>query len=139
MDKGRKKPKDSQSQSTVVRALLIEDDSDDALVFEETLNGVDPSLKVKMEWVDGLEDGLERLAAGSYDIVFLDLSLPGTQGIDTFLTLRDQYPSTPIVILTGFTHDSFADEARSQGAHEYLVKGDIDGPMLTRVIKSAVE
>ncbi|HTL70838.1 MAG TPA: response regulator [Candidatus Eisenbacteria bacterium] len=139
MEKNRKKPKPSKSETSELRALLIEDDSDDALMFEETLAGVDKSLKVKMEWVDGLEDGLERLAANSYDIVFLDLSLPGTQGIDTFLTLRDQFPSTPIVILTGFTHDSFADEARTQGAHEYLVKGDIDGALLTRVIRSAVE
>ncbi|GEM_PF-2898174 len=122
-----------------VKLLLIEDDQDDALLFEETLSSVDDSLKVKMEWVDSLEEGLERIVGGGYDVIFLDLSLPGTHGIDTFLTLHNQYPILPIVILTGFTHDSFADEARRQGAHDYLVKGDIDGDALTRVLTSLFE
>lgn len=122
-----------------VKILLIEDDQDDALMLEETLAGVDKAYDVKMQWVDSLEEGIDRINGGDFDLIFLDLSLPGTTGIDTFLTLRDQYPTMPIVILTGFTHDSFADEARQQGAHDYLVKGDIDGDTITRVIRSVLE
>jgi two-component system, cell cycle response regulator len=129
----------TEMKPQTVKILVIEDDQDDALLFEEALAEVDKSFKPKMEWVESLEDGVDRISSSAYDLVFLDLSLPGTHGIDTFLSLRDQFPNLPIVILTGFTHDSFADEARRQGAREYLVKGELDGEVLTRVIQSVLE
>lgn len=129
---------DKAEKARKLNVLLIEDDSDDALMLEETIATVDKDLKIKLEWVESLEDGMDRLSSGSYDMIFLDLSLPGTYGIDTFLSLHSRFPNIPIVILTGFTHDSFADEARREGAHDYLVKGDVTGESLTRVIREAV-
>lgn len=128
-----------QQKSKKIQVLLIEDDSDDALMLEETLAEVDKEFKVKLDWVESLEEGLDRIGSGAYDMVFLDLSLPGTHGIDTFLSLHDRFPQVPVVILTGFTHDSFADEARQKGAHDYLVKGDVDGETLTRLFREATE
>jgi two-component system, cell cycle sensor histidine kinase and response regulator CckA len=122
-----------------VKILLIEDDQDDAILFEETVSEVDDDLKVDMHTVDNLEDGIEYLSSDLPDIVFLDLSLPGTQGLDTFLTLHNQFPTLQIVILTGFIHDSLADEARKLGALDYLVKGEINGDSLSKVIRLALE
>jgi DNA-binding NtrC family response regulator len=132
-------PKDSRKSVKSINILLIEDDNDDAILFEETLSEVDSDLKPKLSTVESLEDGIEHLSSSDVQLVFLDLSLPGTTGLDTFVALHDQFPNVPIVILTGFIHDSLADEARKMGAQDYLVKGDITGESLSQVIRSATE
>jgi CheY-like chemotaxis protein len=127
------------TQQKTVNILLIEDDQDDAVLFEETLSEVEDDLKPKLSSVESLEDGIEHLTSNDTHLVFLDLSLPGTTGLDTFITLHNQFPNIPIVILTGFIHDSLADEARKMGAQDYLVKGDITGESLSGVIRFATE
>jgi DNA-binding NarL/FixJ family response regulator len=127
------------SDQRTVNILLIEDDQDDAVLFEETLSEVEDDLKPKLSSVESLEDGIEHLSSTDTHLVFLDLSLPGTTGLDTYVTLHNQFPNIPIVILTGFIHDSLADEARKMGAQDYLVKGDITGESLSNVIRFATE
>ena len=127
------------SEKKLVNILLIEDDQDDAILFEETLSEVEDDLKPKLSSVESLEDGIEHLTTTDTHLVFLDLSLPGTTGLETYTTLHNQFPNIPIVILTGFIHDSMADEARKMGAQDYLVKGDITGESLSNVIRFATE
>jgi two-component system, sensor histidine kinase len=127
------------SSKNSLNILLIEDDQDDAVLFEETLSEIEDDIQPKLSAVESLEDGIEHLSSTDTHLVFLDLSLPGTTGLDTFITLHNQFPNIPIVILTGFIHDSLADEARKMGAHDYLVKGDITGESLTQVIRQATE
>lgn len=68
---------------TPLTVLLIEDNPGDARLIREILREVE-GMPVTVEWVDRLERGLDRLAAGGIDGILLDLSLPDSQGIDTF-------------------------------------------------------
>jgi PAS domain S-box-containing protein len=74
-----------------------------------------------------------------FDIILLDLSLPDSQGIDSFLKLRDRSANIPIVVLTGLNDETLALLAMQQGAQDYLIKGQVDRNLLLRSIRYAIE
>jgi diguanylate cyclase (GGDEF)-like protein len=118
--------------------LCIEDDPDDQLLIRETLAEA-RDLNAQPVAVGTLDAGLDRLAAGGADIVLLDLSLPDSQGLDTFVRLHAQSPSVPVVILTGLQNEAFSLEAVRLGAQDYLAKSSLNARMLARVIRYAIE
>jgi PAS domain S-box-containing protein len=121
-----------------MRVLLIEDNEDDAYLVQETLSErQDP--KCDLEWTDRLRRGLKRLADGHFDVVLLDLSLPDSQGIETFDKLQAQAHDVPLVVLTGLDDEAMAVQAVRKGAQDYLVKGRWAPDLLVRAIRYAVE
>jgi len=85
------------------------------------------------------EEGLKILDKEDTDLLLLDLNLPDSHGIDTFIKMNQNYPNIPIVILTGLVDEKLAIRALGDGAQDYLVKGQIDGHLLTKSIKYAME
>lgn len=123
-----------------IRVFLIEDDPEDILLIRETLSEAsDGHVQFKLEWSENLKAGLERLAKGHLDVILLDLSLPDSAGLDTFMRTHQKYPTVPIIVLTGLNDKTLGLEALWQGAQDYIVKGRVDGKMLTRVIRYAIE
>ena len=121
-----------------IKVLLIEDNPGDARLIREMLAEV-RGATFDLEWVDRLSAGLERLAEGGFDMVLLDLGLPDSQGIDTFVTLQAQAPRVPIIVLTGLDDEALAVKAVQEGAQDHLVKGQVDSHALVRSIRYAVE
>src|SRR5438093_3649586 len=103
--------------SRPIRVLLVEDDAQDAELLQELLQE-DTSPAFEIERADRLRAALDRITQGGTDVVLLDLSLPDSRGLDTFLKLRAQAPAIPVVILTGFDNDAFAVEALANGAQD---------------------
>jgi diguanylate cyclase (GGDEF)-like protein len=123
-----------------MRLLLIEDDPDDALLIREimardTSDGPLPSL----EYAENLTSGISRLEKGGIDLVLLDLSLPESRGIQTLKTLLTRYSKSPVIVLTALNDESIALEALSQGAQDYLVKGQVTKAFFLRAIRYAME
>jgi DNA-binding NtrC family response regulator len=118
--------------------LLIEDSEDDALLIRKSLAG---AMKVpyELKHVDGLSRGMECLAGGEIDVVLLDLGLPDGRGISTFSVLHKHSPDVPVIVLTGHDDEELAIEAVQKGAQDYLVKGKVDGGLLRRSIRYAIE
>jgi signal transduction histidine kinase len=118
--------------------MLVEDSPGDARLVEEMLKeATEPPLTVN--WQTSLTTALPRLAEEFFDIVLLDLGLPDSQGIDTFLRTRQSAPHVPIIILTGFDDEERAAQALQLGAQDYLVKGGFEGVPLGRAIRYAIE
>lgn len=69
----------------------------------------------------------------------MDLNLPDSQGIDTFNSMNKDAPELPIIILTGLLDEDLAINIVSEGAQDYLVKGQIDKQLLSRSIKYSIE
>src|SRR3979411_1978895 len=80
--------------------LLIEDNPGDARLIGEMLQEA-PGARFLLECTDGLTGGLARLSRGGVQLVLLDLSLPESQGLESFLRVRTHAPSVPVVVLTG--------------------------------------
>ena len=128
-----------RAQSAIVtRVLLIEDNPGDARLISEMLAEV-RSAAFDLEWADDLSTGLERLATGGIDAVLLDLSLPDSQGLDTFVKTHIHAPQVPIIVLSGLDDEELAGKAVREGAQDYLVKGNVDTNLLVRALRYAIE
>jgi len=118
-----------------IRALLVEDNPGDARLIAEMLSEVESG--VELEHCTTLSSAIERLASNSIEVVVLDLSLPDSQGSDTFARLQASAPQVAVIILTGTTDTHEALRTVEEGAQDFLVKGRVDGELLTRSIDYA--
>lgn len=116
-----------------ISVLLIEDNPIHARLLQGLL-----SSSFVVERVDHLAVGLERLAAGNIDVVLLDLVLPDSQELVTFERVKEVVPQVPVLVLTGLDDEELAEAAVAAGAHDYLVKTQIDGERLTQSIRAAL-
>lgn len=116
-----------------IALLLVEDDDGDALLVEEHL--ADAGLDVRLERARTLEEATRHL---DVDCVLLDLGLPDALGIDALeRLLRAGAPA--VVVLTGRTDTESGLEAVAAGAQDYLVKSEVDGELLSRSVRYAVQ
>ena len=86
--------------------------------------------------VDLVEDGLEGLrfaSGGSYDLIILDLRLPGMTGLEVLRTLRDRGLTVPILVLTAQDAVDFKVQALRAGADDYVTKPFAFEELLARV------
>ena len=118
-----------------VPVLLVEDDDGDALLVEELLREVDAPVVVKRARSLGQATTLVSDAA----CVLLDLGLPDSQGLQGLRQLLGIEPEAAVVVLTGQASEHLGEQAVRAGAQDYLVKGEVAGHMLHRVIRYAVE
>ncbi len=118
-----------------VQVLLVEDDDGDALLVDELLDEV--GAPVEMRRARSLSQA-KGLVAGAACIL-LDLGLPDSQGLNGLRQLLQLEPEAAIVVLTGEANEHLGELAVRAGAQDYLVKGEVAGHMLNRVIRYAVE
>lgn len=122
---------------TAIRVLLVEDNAGDARLLQEYLRESAPD--VSLERVETLAAGLARLSMLDIEAVILDLSLPDASGLPALVRIKEHFPTTPIVIVTGLKDEATALRAMRQGAQDYLVKGHMDGPTIVRALRFAIE
>jgi PAS domain S-box-containing protein len=122
----------------MTKILLVEDNPGDARLIREMLAAAE-GVSFKIDWVTKLSEALDHLAQGGIDLVLLDLALPDSRGIHTFLKAHAAAPQIPFVVLTGFDDETVALTAIKEGAQDYLVKGQADGDILLRAIRYATE
>ncbi|MGE5816875.1 MAG: ATP-binding protein [Deltaproteobacteria bacterium] len=118
-----------------MRVLLVEDNEDDAILIREELS----ETNIEIERAELLSTALDRVAGGGVDAVLLDLSLPDSCGLDTIERVLNKAPGVPIVVLTGFNDEEAAVEAVERGAQDYLIKGQVDGHLLARSLRYALQ
>jgi PAS domain S-box-containing protein len=121
-----------------VHALLIEDNDGDARLIRERL-AEHSEARVDLQRAKQLSEGLAQLAERPFDIVLADLSLPDSQGLATFERVQAAAPDEPIVVLTGLDDEEVALKAMRTGAQDYLVKGRLNGELLVRSLRYAME
>lgn len=77
--------------------------------------------------VETLQSALEQLSLGGIQAVLLDLTLPDSSGLDTFRAVHSHAPTIPVVVLTATGNPIDALTALSEGAQDYVIKGDFNG------------
>lgn len=121
-----------------LKILLVEDATEDAFILKRMLSK-ELSPKPIIENVFTISDAIEHLSTRKIDIIFLDLSLADSQGLDGFRTLYDKFVNIPIIISSGNEDTSTAVEAVQEGAQDYLLKGRFDAESLARSVRYAIE
>jgi glutamate dehydrogenase (NAD(P)+) len=121
-----------------ISVLLIEDNPIHARLFQNLLAEVEkPAFALQV--AQSLGAGLERLAKGGIEVVLLDLVLPDSQELETFVRVRSQAPQVPVVILTGLDDVTLAARAVEAGAQDYLLKTQTSSAQLVRAIRYAID
>jgi signal transduction histidine kinase len=71
--------------------------------------------------------------------VVLDLSLPDASGLGGLRRIRAADPTIPVLVLTGLRDDRLCSQALHDGAQDYLIKGDLDGPSMARRLRDSLD
>ncbi|MBF0621374.1 MAG: response regulator [Magnetococcales bacterium] len=126
--------------------LLVEDDPDFIALVKnwlkkaETENEQDEvSFSHALNVAESLGSALNLLQENKYDVILMDLNLPDSRGLSSFVSLYQRYPETPIIILSGTDNASWSRRAVHCGAQDFLVKNRTNSEMLKRVLQFAVE
>jgi two-component system cell cycle sensor histidine kinase/response regulator CckA len=131
------------SGSPHITGLLIEDNPRDARLIQEMLKNPNKSanktIDIQLDIAGNLLDGLKKLDNNHYDVILLDLTLPDSQGLDTFETIHVNANQIPVIVLSGLDDKTVAIQAVHDGAQDYLVKGHVDEDLLIRAIGYAIE
>ncbi|MDY6964714.1 MAG: ATP-binding protein [Halobacteriota archaeon] len=118
--------------------LLIEDNPGDARLLQEMLREA-VSYQFEMVNARSLKEAFELLDEKTFDVIISDLGLPDSQGFETFLKVHNKALELPIIVMTGLADDATGTRAVREGAQDYLVKGQVEGDLLIRTIRYAIE
>jgi serine phosphatase RsbU (regulator of sigma subunit) len=118
-----------------LRVLLIEDDPADAFLVEELLS--EARAPIDLQIADSIAAARPRLH--SVDCVLLDLRLPDANGLDALHQVLSEAAGVAVCVLTGLEDEHLGMAAVGSGAQDYLVKGHVDGVLLSRAVRYAVE
>jgi len=121
-----------------IAALIIEDNADDFYLLKEVLESSE-EVEADISHADRLEDALRVAENKAIDVAIIDLSLPDSFGLDTYVAFHKKYPLIPTIIMTGFKDHEVAFEAVQKGAQDYLFKGEPSSTAIIRTIRYAIE
>ena len=118
--------------------LVVEDNSNDYFLFTEYLRLTGLPIR-ELHHAEKLQEALEIVQDDSPDLIFLDLTLPDSEGIRSFARLNDQAPHISIIVLSGLSDTQVALNTIVMGAQDYLVKGEFDEKLLAKSIQYSIE
>jgi len=121
-----------------VNVLLIEDDEDDFVITRELLSEIGPD-KYHLDWVDTVEKGRRQLQAGRHDVYLIDYRIGQSTGLELLREAHDRGVDAPMILLTGASEHEIDVSAMKAGAVDYLIKGQINAPLLERSIRYSLE
>lgn len=85
-------------------------------------NGVLEDEDYAVDYVLAGEEGLERAVGGSYDVILLDLEMPGMHGLEVLEMIKKRRPELVVIIITGYATIQTSIEAIKKGAFDYVPK-----------------
>jgi two-component system sensor histidine kinase UhpB len=118
--------------------LIVEDNPRDYLLFTQYLSLTGLAIR-EMYHAEKLQDALTIVQDHSPDLIFLDLTLPDSEGIDSFDGINAQAPHISIIVLSGVSDTQIALNTIVKGAQDYLVKGEFDEKLLAKSIQYSIE
>ena len=130
-------PKKAIPMAGLIRVLHIEEDHADTRLFQEYLDESPGDYQTEVG--RRLSEGVDLLSRESFDVVLMDLGLPDAQGIDAFRRVRSVVPGIPIIVLSRLRDKKLARRAVHEGAQDYLIKGEVEGQLLVRAMRYAME
>ena len=100
------------------KVLIIDDEP----ALRQTLARILQQAGIEVTTAEGGEKGLVYLKSSNYDLVYMDIRMPGMPGLEVLEIMRAQYPDLPVVLFTAQPDINSAVEALRRGATDYLLK-----------------
>ena len=106
------------AQDHEIRVLVVDDERPIRFLMEKEL----PRAGCLVTCAENGEDALERVRTQEFDVVLMDLKMPGIGGLEALRRIRESGASAEVVVLTGHPDVTTAIEAMKLGAYDYLTK-----------------
>lgn len=100
------------------RILVVDDDQVVRQSYQRSLQGISANIEAAG---DG-EEALNSMERNPFDVVLLDIRMPGQDGMSVLRTIKQKWPESEVVIITGYPSVDSAKEAVRLGAYDYLAK-----------------
>lgn len=123
-------------ENYITKILLVDDDEIDIMSFERALKK--SGLLFEFSSAMNAEKGIEMLGKFSYDCVFFDYQLPGTDGLELLKKVRSKGISAPIAVLTSQGDEKIAVEMMKAGAFDYFPKAEVNADTILRVVRQGL-
>ena len=114
----RKRFQNGDAMTTKTRVLIVDDEEIVRRGFLRVLSGGNHDV----ETVANGDEALREMESHPFDVVLLDLRMPGTDGMRVLKTMKHRWPASEVVVVTGYPTIESAKEAISLGANDYLAK-----------------
>ena len=121
-----------------VSILIIEDNAGDQLLLHENLKSTGLLID-EIIMAETLEEGMGYLQSKNFSLVFLDLFLPDSTGLNSLSELMKINSRVPVVIYSGLSDTEIAIEAIATGAQDFLIKGDHSMAFLEKTVRYSIE
>ncbi|HEV8574019.1 MAG TPA: diguanylate cyclase [Dehalococcoidia bacterium] len=121
-----------------VRVLLVEDNDHDAEIVQRMLSKY-AAVDFHLDRVRSTKECLIAVAASTFDLLLLDYSLPGEDGVSFLRRLNGSAELPPVIILSGWGDSRVAADAMHSGAYDYFPKNSINSQVLAHAIHQALE
>ncbi len=117
-----------------IRVLIVDDEAQfvDAVVERLGLRAFEA------HGVTNGNDALQALQESSYDVVLLDVKMPGLGGLEVITQIKENWPSLQVVLLTGHGSSKDAEDGMRIGAYQYVMK-PVKIDELVRILLEASE
>lgn len=91
--------------------------------------------KFQIDEAENGQEALDKVWANDYDVILLDISMPGTSGLDVLKQIKKQKPRLPVLILSMYPEDQYAMRILRAGASGYLTKNSASEELITAIRK----
>jgi DNA-binding NtrC family response regulator len=115
------------------KILIVDDEPSICTVLSDLLEDKSTEITTANDGKTAFEKALDR-----YDVALVDLSLPGASGLEILRKIKDNHPTTPVIIMTAYASIQTAIQALRQGAYDFITKPfDLDEVQL--LVERALE
>jgi two-component system invasion response regulator UvrY len=118
----------------MIRVLIVDDHQIVRRGLKEVL--ADEFSELKVAEADNSRTALELVTTEEWDVVLLDINIPGRSGLDVLEEIRRHHSRTPVLVLSGYPEEEFALRALKLGASGYLNKSRASDELLAAVKKA---
>ncbi len=118
----------------MLRVLLVEDNRNYREIFKDNLRQHFPVVSVSE--AGNADEALQKIRATPPDLIFMDIRLPGMNGLQLTQRIKKEFPKIPIAILTGYDLPEYRQAAVQYGADGFFVKGSLKWDEIEAFVQS---
>jgi DNA-binding NarL/FixJ family response regulator len=118
----------------MLRVLLVEDNRIYREAFKGNLHQYFPLMSFAE--AENAEEALQKIKATPPDFIFMDIRLPGMNGLQLTQRIKKEFPRIPIAILTGYDLPEYREAAIQYGADGFFVKESLNWEEIAALINS---
>ena len=126
----------STSKQANLKILIVEDNDSFRQVLKENLHTQFPTIEI-LEAPDG-EKVLQIVETESPSLIFMDIQLPGENGLSLTQKIKAHYPRVFVVIITTYDIPEYREAAFRYGANRFLPKDSLDWKEIEAVVESLI-